>query len=282
MVKISPQISVVIVNYNFGDFLIECLKSISNQDLEIVVVDNGSTDESISKAKAEFPEAKYIINKKNLGFARACNIGINNSHGEFVLLLNPDTVVLKGAIIEALDFMNIHPECGALSGLVLNPDGSRQPTVRRFPTYTNILFGRSSPFTRFFPNNRFSRDFLCADLDYSQPQVVDAICGAFLFARRQALDDVGGFDEDFFFMVEDTDLCYRLKEKGWQVSYFPKAVCVHYLGERIKSNRRHERFFHSVGMYRFYRKHYHPNFFLRAVLGLSLVLRIAFITTFGI
>ncbi len=288
MVKIFPQTSVIIVNYNFGDFLIDCLKSIDDRRnrsldlLEIIVVDNGSTDGSISNAQKQFPDVKYIINDKNLGFARACNIGVEQTTGEFLLFLNPDTVVVNGAIKKAEDFMATHPECGALSGLIFNPDGSRQPTVRRFPTYTNILFGRYAPFTKVFPNNRFSRDYLCADLDYSQPQVVDALCGAFFFVRQRAWAEVGGFDERFFFMVEDTDLCYRFKENGWQVSYFPQPVCVHHLGERIKPNRKREKFYHSLGMYRFYEKHYQPNIFLKVLLNFALLLRIVSITTFGI
>jgi len=288
VVKISPRTSVIIVNYNFGDFLVACLESLSGRSngsaegLEIVVVDNGSTDGSIAAAQSRFPGVKYVLNKKNLGFARACTIGVRQSTGEFILFLNPDTVVRPDAIGQAEDFMAAHPDAGALGGMVLNPDGSRQPTVRRFPTYTNILFGRNSPVTRIFPDNRFSRKYLCADLDYTKPQVVDVLCGAFLFVRRRALAAVGGFDERFFFMVEDTDLCYRLKEKGWQVYYFPQPVCIHHLGERIKPNRKREKFYHSIGMYRFYDKHYHPNLLLKGLLNFAQLIRVVFITTFGI
>lgn len=274
--------SVVIVNYNCGDFLIDCLKSLFNQNVTVTVVDNASTDGSIGKAQEQFPEVTYVLNDRNLGFARACNQGAGLTTGEFLLFLNPDTVVGGDAIGKAEDFMASHPACGALGGLVSNPDGSRQPTVRRFPTYTNILFGRYAPFTKLFPENRFSRDFLCADLDYSTPQVVDALCGAFLLVRRRAWAGVGGFDGRFFFMVEDTDLCYRLKQNGWQVCYFPQPVCVHHLGERLKPNRKREKFYHSRGMFRFYEKHYRPNVFLKAVINFALVVRIASITTFGV
>lgn len=283
---VVPTTSIIIVNYNFGGYLADCLASIAEASRaspdkpEVVVVDNGSTDGSVEKAAARFPDATWVRNGENLGFARACNIGIGRSRGEFILFLNPDTVIRPGALDAAGEFMAGHPRCGALGGLVFNSDGSRQPTVRRFPTYTNILFGRNSPVTKLLPGNRRSREYLCADLDYAQPRLVDALCGAFLFVRRRALAEVGVFDERFFFMVEDTDLCYRLRQAGWEVWYFPFPVCIHHLGERIKKNRNREKFHHGRGMLRFYYKHYRPGLLVRAALNIGFLLRIAMITAF--
>ncbi len=263
--------SVVIVNYNSGRFLENCLRSLEGENVEIVVVDNNSQDGSIERAREKFPKIRYILNSQNLGFARACNIGARDVRSDFILFLNPDTEVLPGAIRGAEDFMLRNRKCGILGGRVLNPDGSTQFTLRRFPSYINIFFGRDSPLRRAFPKNPFSKHYLYLDLDYSKPHKVDMVCGAFMFVRREVFEELSGFDEGFFLFVEDTDLCYRAKEKGWEVWYFPQKVCIHYQNEHPKG--RGERFFHSMGMYRFFKKHYAPpktfDFLLR--FGLSIL-----------
>lgn len=269
----STRTTVVVVNYNSGELLLDCLGSLQEERVELILVDNGSTDGSPERARAAFPHIRLIGNEDNLGFARGCNLGLAQASTEFILFLNPDTVSKPGAIRAAERFMDEHPRCGALGGMLLNPDGSRQLSLRRFPTYTNILFGRNSLFTKLLPWNPLSRRYLCLDLPYNRPQEVEAICGAWLFARYRALEELSGFDEQFFLYVEDTDLCYRLRRHGWQVWYFPFPVCIHYLGERVGRDRRLAKWHHALGMYKFYKKHYRPGPVTDFILRLGLKIR---------
>lgn len=265
--------TVVVVNYNSGELLLDCLGSLRQEGVGLILVDNASDDGSLERARAAFPQIRFIVNQDNLGFARGCNLGLTQASTEFVLFLNPDTISQPGAIRAAERFMDEHPMCGALGGLLLNPDGSRQPSLRRFPTYANIFFGRNSIFTRLLPWNPLSRRYLYLDLDHTRPQEVEVICGAWFFARRRALEELSGFDEEFFLYAEDTDLCYRLKHSGWQVCYFPFPVCTHYMDRRQGSERRLARWHHTLGMYKFYKKHYEPGPVTDCILKLGLKIR---------
>ncbi len=272
------DVSVVMVNYNTLGLLRDSLGSLyrkhPNVSFEVWVVDNGSGDGSGQMVRERFPQVNLIQNRTNLGFAKAANKAIRKSRGEYVLLLNPDTSVLPNAIEELVKFMDGHPEAGAAGAKLLYPDGTLQPTCRAFPRYSLLFFGRESLLTKLFPENRFSRRYLLRDLDYSRIQEVDFVAGAAMIVRRGILDEVGLFDEDFFLFAEDTDLCYRIKKKGWKVYFVPQALIVHHLGASMKREKGKAIVQHNKSFYRFLCKHYSPSALVRAGLNVALAFRI--------
>ena len=177
----NETVTAVIVTWNSGVRLRECLLSIlgnhSNLALQTLVVDNASTDDSVERVARNFPVAEVIVNTENRGFARACNQGLRAACGRYILFLNPDTILGAGAADEMVAYMDEHPEVGILGPKLLNPDGSRQLSCRRFPTYSAALFNRTSLFTRLFPLNRFSSRYLRSDPKYGQVEVVDWAAG---------------------------------------------------------------------------------------------------------
>lgn len=220
------NLSVVILSFNCGDFLKNCLQSlheIKNEvDLDIWVVDNHSTDRSLSKVQKDFPEAHFIINEDNLGFAKGNNIGLKRIKNELVLILNPDTKVLPGTLKYMVDYMESHPEVGASSCRVELADGSLDLASHRgFPT----------PWAAFlYYILKDDRLYHLSGQDLSKDHEVDGITGAFFFTRKTVLDKVGLFDEDYFMYAEDLDLCYRIKKAGYKIMYLPEVKIVHYKG----------------------------------------------------
>jgi GT2 family glycosyltransferase len=228
------DLSVVILNWNARDFLVEALCSIIEQEwqnnLEIIVVDNNSNiDNSVEVVRRDFPQVHLIANEFNLGFAKGNNIGWKASRGEFVLFLNPDTLVHKGALDVLVDWMRAHPEAGAAGPKLLNPDGSLQKSCRSFPSFGTGLF-RSTFLGRLFPNNPWTRSYLMLDFAHDRESAADWLSGAALCVRRDVLEKLGGWDEEFFMYCEDVDLCYRLKEENLQRVYVPQAVITHRIG----------------------------------------------------
>jgi N-acetylglucosaminyl-diphospho-decaprenol L-rhamnosyltransferase len=276
------QLSIVIVNYNTGNHLNNCLEAIykTNGILDygnIVVYDNNSHDKSLIRAKNNFPNVKYIGSHTNLGFASAVNKAVKNSDGEYILLLNPDVVVFPGVIDLMLRFMDNAPRCGILGGEILSPSGYRQPTCRRFPNYFNVVFGRRSLARRLFPDNSFSKRYLYLNLDSNEPQKVDFVEGSLMMIRRKALEDVAFFDEHFFLYLEDADICYRMRKKGWETWWLPRTYAIHYRGENFRKDNVRPAMHHSRGFYKFFIKHYRPVVFVRLLLKFLLNLRLAYI-----
>ncbi len=253
------MISIVIVNYNTRQYLQSCLTSIYRTNpgvaFEIIVIDNNSSDTSVEMVKRNFPQVKLIINDRNSGFAVALNKGIKSAKGVYILILNPDTIVNEGAIDELVSFMNNHRDAGITGGRVLNPDRTLQLTCRSFPDLPLLFFGRESPLTSLFPDNRFSKKYLMRD-SYNKITEVDAVAGAFMIIRRELFHRCGGFDESFFLYVEDTDFCYRAKQFGYRVYYNPNASIIHYLGRSRAGKREGVILNHYRGMYKFFKKHY--------------------------
>lgn len=252
------DVTILIVNYNACAYLRNCLSSLyekgSRYSWETLVVDNGSTDGSLRMLR-HFPQVRVIANAENRGFARANNQGIEASAGRYILLVNPD-VVLLDPVDRLIDFMDGHPHCGIAGGRVLNPDQTIQHTCRSFPSLALLPFGRESPLTRIMPRNRWSRQFLCRDLKDGTETQVDAVGGVFMAIRRKLLDEIGGFDERFFLFVEDTDLCYTARKHDWQVYYAPFASVIHFGGRSTRSVRTRSVYHHYRGIYRFFEKHY--------------------------
>ncbi len=262
----APDLSVVVINLNGKALLRDCLESLRNaaprHRLEIIVVDNGSTDGSPALVREEFPEAVLIENTQNLGFTRANNQGIECSTGRYVMLLNNDTRVLPGAFSEAIAYLDENRGAGVAGLKLLNEDGSLQLSCRRFPSFSQALFNRYSLLTRLFPNNRFSREYLMTDIQHDEIHDVDWVSGACLVIRRELLDEIGPLDERFFMYSEDVDYCYRAWQAGWRVVYLPFARVYHLIGQdtrKVKFRLTYER---HRSMYMFYKKHYSRNLML--------------------
>jgi len=227
-------IDIVIVNYNSTDYLLKCLQSIY-ADLEgfpatVWIEDNGSAD-GIHRITDQFPDVILSRNERNLGFATAVNHALKKGVAPYVVLLNPDSLILKGFFREALSFMELNPQIAIAGPRILDEDGSLQGSARAFPTPMTALFGRSSLFTRIFPNNPItSANVLTSRSDGIHPMEVDWVSGACMVIRRKAIDAVGCFDERFFMYWEDADWCKRMWNGGWKVVYFPVVSIVHHVG----------------------------------------------------
>jgi GT2 family glycosyltransferase len=279
--KKEIDLSIVIVNFNTGKFISRCLDFIRKNppkcSYEIFVVDNNSKDNSVEIIKNHYPEVKLIQNSMNLGFSYANNQAIVRSKGRYILVLNPDTIVTRGAFDSMVRFMDAHPETGVGGAKILNFNGSIQYSCRRFPTLIFVFFGRQSVIIRFLPTNRISKKYLMMDEDYSKSMEVDWVFGACMILRRKALEDVGVFDEDYFIFVEDTDLCYRMRKKGWKVHFISDAVIFHHLGVTRDHFWKTTLLNHNLGMFKFFKKHYNPKFFTQFLLSVGLLFRLLFL-----
>lgn len=251
----KKELSIIIVNYNSGDLLDKCIKSIPKDRYEVIVVDNGSKDESLRIAKKNSPYVKYIPLPKNYGFAKACNIGAKKACSSLLLFLNQDTKVIHKGIRECIKFLKSKKRIGAVSGTILNSDMTIQSNLRRFPRIPLIFFGRKSLLTKLFPNNRFSRKYMYLDTDFKKPQKVEAIGAVALFTKKKVFEEIGGFDSSFFLYFEDIDLCYRLWKKNWEVWYYPSPTAVHYMGEKTHPKRKYAEMHHYLSFYKFVKKH---------------------------
>jgi len=246
----AKKISIVIVSYNVSKLLDECLQSVARAmlgiDGEVFVVDNHSVDKTIAMLKEKHPEVKVIANEENVGFSRANNQAIRLSGAEYVLLLNPDTVVYENTLHGVLDFMDKHPEAGGAGVRMLTREGHRAPESRRsIPT----------PWVAMLKMLGATRRYYMSHLSWDEPGQIEAVSGAFFLVRRKALDQVGLLDEDYFMYGEDIDLSYRLLKGGWQNWYLPYDI-IHYKGESTqKSSFRYVHTFYQA-MLIFFRKHY--------------------------
>lgn len=229
------DLSIIIVNYNTRDFLAACLRSLResiSQELsyEVIVVDNASHDDSVDMLRREFPWVTTIANKENSGFAKANNIGIKKSSGRYVLFLNSDTVVSKEVLEEMVEFMDKYPRAGAATCYLKLEDGTMDDASHRgFPTPTNAFF-HFSGLSKVFPHTKLFSGYSMGYANMTKIHEIDALAGAFMLTRREAGEEVGWWDDDYFFYGEDIDFCYRLKEKGWKIYFVPSISILHYKG----------------------------------------------------
>ncbi len=253
------MLSVAIVNYKKGPLLLACLDSIyktaGDLKVEVIVVDNASSDGVAELLPTRYPQVRLILNLANLGFAKATNQALAEARGSFILLLNPDTVVTEGALQTLVDFLEANPEVGAVGPQMVGPDGAVQLSCRSFPGYATAFFGHYSFLTRWVPGNPLSRRYLLSDWDHAETREVDWVSGACIMTRRDVLERVGPLDEQFFLFNEDVDWCKRVRETGWKVVYLPEARVIHHIGaskDKIPAAlviARHR------GMVHYYRKH---------------------------
>lgn len=225
------DLSVIILNYKSKGLLKNCLRSIFSVPLrikhEVIVVDNDSGDGSLQMVANHFPQAKTINSSSNLGHAGGNNLGIKQAQGRYILILNPDIVVLDNALEKMVEFMDQNPGVGAASCRLINPDGTVQMNCRKFPEKFTPIFSRTVlgnlPFAR-----KAMRDYLMVQADHEKTQAVDWLLAACLIVRKKAIDQIGLLDDRFFLYFADVDWCRQLWKAGWSVHYYAGAELVHY------------------------------------------------------
>jgi len=220
------DLSVVIVSFNVRKFLEECLHSLykTTKDIqfEVFVVDNQSKDGTVQMLKTEFPNVNLIVNQENLGFVKANNIAFKKSRGKYILMLNPDTVIVQNSFGQIIDYFEQNTKIGAIGCKMLNSDRTLQPSCYNFPSLREI-------FGLYFLGNRIFNSL--KKINYDKTQVVDFVRGAFMAINRQCLEEIGLLDEKFFMFAEESDLCYRMKKNGWKVVYMPDIEIIHHRGK---------------------------------------------------
>ncbi|MCD4652447.1 glycosyltransferase family 2 protein, partial [bacterium] len=264
IVERMGMISVIIVSYEVPDLLLRCIESLENTAsdglIEIIIVDNHSRDNGRKLVKKRYPCIQWIQNSSNLGFAAAVNIGLQAASGDYFLLLNPDTEIKRKAIISLSEFWNSHPEAGIVGGKIINSDGSFQKQCRRqFPRPASAFF-RLFGLSRWFPKHRLTSLYELDIDNIEETHEIDAVSGAFMSFTRVLMSDIGMFDEGYFLMGEDLDYCYRAKNAGFKVYYFPDANVVHHHGASRRTRPLRSIYYGHYAMFRYYKKFLQTNY----------------------
>ena len=228
------DVSIIVVNWNTKDLLLDCLKSIydttTGLDIEVIVVDNGSQDGSSKVVKDTFPQVKLIQNSENKGFARANNQALSNAAGRYILLLNSDAVLTDGSLAGLVTFMDKTPDAGVAACQYLNRDGSKQNSFDNFPTLATELLNKS------LLKILFPKKYPSKKKEYHEPMEVDSTIGACMIVQKEAIKQVGMLDEDYFFFLEETDWCFRMHEAGWKIYHLPHIKVYHLQGQSKEKN----------------------------------------------
>ncbi len=251
------DLSVCLVSWNVWADLRACLLSLSETrglHLQIIVVDNASTDGTVTQLRREFPTVELVVNAENRGFAAASNQALAVATGRYLLLLNPDTVVPPRGLEELVDFADGHPQAGVVGPQLRYPDGRLQYSARHFPTIAAAVF-RNTPLGRLFPHARAVQAYLMADWDHDEVREVDWVSGAAMLIRREAYEQIGPLDERFYWGSEDVDYCWRAHKAGWQVLYTPTPRIIHAVGRSSDQAVRRTIVNTHRSMYRLYCKH---------------------------
>ena len=233
------KVSVIIVNYNVKYFLEVCLHSVQRAlretEGEIIVVDNNSQDGSPAFLREKFPEVVLIENKDNKGFSKANNQGVAIAKGEYILFLNPDTVLPEDFFTKTLEYVNTHPEVGGIGPRLIDGKGVYAPDAKKsFPTLSVALF-KATGINKLFPKSPYFNKYYAVDVAEHETAAVESLSGCCMMMRRTAIDKAGGaFDEDYFMYFEDGDLCYRIRKAGYTNIYFPETTVIHYKGESTR------------------------------------------------
>jgi N-acetylglucosaminyl-diphospho-decaprenol L-rhamnosyltransferase len=255
-------LSVIIVNYQVKYFLEQCLCSVQQAlrgidqapatllggqgGTEIFVVDNHSGDGSLAYLVPKFPDVQFLSNPSNEGFAKANNRALALAQGDYVLFLNPDTLIGESSIRACLDFLYDHPNAGAVGARMVDGAGAFLPESKRGFPYPWAAFCKLFGLSALFPHSRFFSRYYLGQVGEFEPSEVDVLSGAFLFARGQTLKRTGGFDEQFFMYGEDIDLCYRIKQAGFANHYLPQITILHFKGESTAKDQMHTALFYQA------------------------------------
>jgi hypothetical protein len=258
------DLSVVILAFRGYDGLAASVEAVfasqTNYRYEVIVVDNGSADGTAERFEKEFIGSQHpnlkLIRNSNEGFAKGNNLGIRNSSGKYVLLLNPDTAVQTDTIQKCLDYIATNPRIGALGCKLIKADGKLDLASRRsFPNPFNALY-RFLQLPKLFPKNKHFSSYNLIYTSENETMEVDSLSGAFMLMPRKVLDEVGMLDSQYFMYGEDIDLCYKIKQAGYKVIYFPKTSTYHYKGQSSKKTPYLMLYQFHRSMWIFYKKHY--------------------------
>lgn len=255
----NPILSIVLVNWKTRDLLNQCIKSIYKNTkrtlFEIMVIDNNSRDGSAELVMESFQKVLLTVNNDNAGHAKAMNQAAKLCHGTYILFLNPDTIILDSALDNLVDFINAHPDTGAVTPKILGITGTLDKGCRRLKYTKSSLFFEYVGLSHLLPKSHiFGRHFMtCFDEDLITD--VDIITGICMLVRKETLDKIGLFDEKFYLMIEDIDLSYRIRNAGWKIRYVPTAQIIHYHGQSTKQRNDIQPLVRSEYIY-FFRKHY--------------------------
>lgn len=273
-----PDVSIILVNWNARELLMRSLRAIQDTkaglDMEVIVVDNASTDDSVAQTRQAYPSTIIVQNAENTGFAQANNQGMAIATAPFYLLLNTDAFLHEGALEHMLAHMRAHPQAGALGCKLFYEDGSLQRSCSTFPTVATELW-QALFLDRLFAASLIFGKYMMTWWNMNDAREVDVVMGACMLLRREAIEQVGGFDTGFFMYSEEVDLCYRLKKAGWQVRYTPDAIATHIWGGSSQKVPRETFLRLYASRVRFFRKHYGrvPTLLYKAVLCASTLAR---------
>ncbi len=273
-----PELSIIILNYNVKDLLLNCLESIFQSKgkldrWQVIVVDNASSDGSVEAVREKYNDkiVEVIENKTNTGFAAGNNMGVKKAKAPVILFLNPDTVIKGHAIQKSLEKLLSDPDIGAVGCKVELPDGRMDYSCHRgFPTPWNS-FAYFSGLSKLFPRSPLFSGYSASYLNPNEPHEIDCISGSFFMVRKIAGEQIGFWDSDYFFNGEDIEFCYSLKEKGWKIYYYPEVKIIHYKGsssglwqtsaKEVARETRLNAATHAASAMRiFYKKHYYNRY----------------------
>jgi N-acetylglucosaminyl-diphospho-decaprenol L-rhamnosyltransferase len=256
------RLTVIIVSYNVRYFLEQCLcsvrkavQAIGENEAEIIVVDNDSKDGTVNYLRDKFPSAIFISNKQNVGFAKANNQALRQAKGKYVLFLNPDTILPEDIFSKTIAFLDANPKAGALGVRMIDGSGQFLKESKRGLPTAWASFCKMTGLTTKFPQSKLFAKYYVGHLAENKTQPVDVLSGAFMLARKHVLDELRGFDEQFFMYAEDIDLSYRILQLGYQNYYFADAGIIHFKGESTKKDAKYVKLFYKA-MHQFVRKHY--------------------------
>lgn len=273
------KLSIIIVNWNGRRLTKNCINSILETnpgkiqigDFEIIVIDNGSTDGSLSDLEKLADSIELIRNKNNTGYAPACNQGIMRAQGEYTLLLGNDTIILNGALEKCISFLDKTPGCGAVGCRLLNPDRTVQNNCKKFPVFTNGFY-------TYLSINKLNRDYDMSWFNYDKTMEAEQISTTFLMVRTGLLKNIGGFNERYKILYNDVDLCKRIWNTGNKIFFLHTAEVIHFGNQSTKNAGFRERKIMYSDIYRYYRK----NFGMKAIVLVPiLIVRFLLITLFG-
>ncbi len=275
-------LSVVIVSYNVKYFLEQCLSSLKKavegislpgDSAEVFIIDNASSDGSPDFLEPLFPHFHFIRNKENSGFSKANNLVIPLCNGDFILFLNPDTILAEDSLDTCISFFRDHSDAGAVGVRMIDGAGRFLKESKRGFPYPIASFFKLTGLTRLFPRSKIFSSYYMGHLDEERTQVVDILSGAFMMIKRSVLNQTGGFDEQFFMYAEDIDLSYRIEKAGFKNYYLPATTIIHFKGESTQKDFRYVKMFYSA-MQLFIKKHFSNKGFSFRLYMLTLGLRL--------